>query len=895
MRLLRLLDGDFALEFHPYVTVVGGLDEATRRRVVEVIAELPRGRVGDLTGLVESHGVVLDLDAESLSLLELNNHEVDVVVTYGALPGNEGSSGGREFGGLEREAGELSEKLEAAQTEVLRRREAVEQAQREVERAAAAVSGLAAEPAEPAVVEAPETGDEPKTTDEPDERPGTGADERQAWQARVDELAAAASLLAETEAALELAQRRLTDAESATEHARTLRDGVTGEASALAGQLEAAEAGLDPDVAADIAVAEQRLIDIRQKVEEDRKAEQDGPAALDDHEPIEHQLARLEVQRTQLDAKLAVLGGAETLAVESALEGLRSSDGDEPAMVLSADALELADEIEALQSALDARSSGLADNEGTVIAARARLDAARQALAEIEQRVRLPLLDRDDIDALEVAHADVLDAQDKTEGRFSKARAGRRLDEAKAAEDVVLERLGFDSYADYMMGTSILHVDDEQEAALDVARSELADAEDAWAALQDGLTSTLESAKVQDEIRTLEKQAAELLGATPDGDVVEALRTHRIAAARIGDAHGSLVIAMHSVGLAVAHEDLEPDELVRMAEEWMEEEGSANALRDAAIADRAEVDLELAEARSQLSQAAAGLKGPSVEVRREARIDDAASARDAVLERQRRHGDTLIEVDELRASLSALTERVTAANAEVAASDSAVERAAAAVRDARSARDRTASAHQKLDHELSQLTPPAQDVPDEDPADVQPDTAEFDAQSDAEAERADLRAAERAEAMRTREVADAHLSSARQDLALAEAGSDELREQHAKLEVGLAEARATPAPNGADEPGATAEEVEWYLLSRLAAQRRISFAGSVPMVIDRALDSLTTDETHVVLDRLERMAAAVQLIVISDTDAARAWAERAGEQRGAVVEPIKPAEVVPFA
>ncbi len=854
MRLLRLMNDEFAVEFHPYVTVVGDLDEGYRRRIVEVIEGLPRGVAADLGGLVESHGVVLDLDADSLGLLDMHNFDVDVVVAVDDLPGNEGSGGPPEASGLESEARSLAEQIGVADAEVLRRREAVGEAQIEVERAAHAIDALEAR--SEAEVEAVER---------------EWAEEASTREARSAEVAAAAALLADTEATLDAARARLADAESVAVQAREARDGLAVEASALAGRLESASAGLDPDATGDVEAAERHLAAVREAADRERDAEQVGQSTPEEEEPVEHRLARLEVQRTDLDAKLAVLGGAETIAVETAIQGLRT-DASEPALVVSADALELADEIELARADIASRGVGLADDEGPMVAARARLDAARQALADAEQRVRVPQLDRDEIDQLEVAHADVLDAQEKSEGRFSKGRAERRLEEARAAEDAVLQRLGFDSYADYMMGTSMLLVDDEQENALDEARAELAAAEDAWAALQEGVDSTVELALMKDKLRVLDEKALLLLGEPPTGDVIDALRAHRVAVARVGDDHGRLVAALQSVGMAVAHEDLETDELVLLAEDWIGVEAEASGLRDSILLERADVDLELAEARSQLSQAAAGMSGPSREDRLRARIDDAVAALDAATERVRRHERTSEEVDELRAAFAAVTQRVEAATVEVTSAEAVLEGAAGAAAEAEATHAAIASAHGEVERTVD-----ACDEPD----------ALGSVEDDSMAER-------RAEAQLARDVVDAQLVEAREALALAEATAAELREKHQDLEAGLDAARMTPIEASPSVGAASAEEVEWYLLSRLAAQRRISFAGSVPLLIDRALDGLTGDEIQVVLDRLERMAAAVQLIVISDHEAASTWAERAGEQRGAVVRPMKPADVVPF-
>ncbi len=88
MRLVQLAgpSGGPPLSFHPAITVVGGLDDACRARLLDALRALPVGGDPGWEGLIEAHGVVLDLDQESLRLLGLQ-HEVDVVVGPGDLPG----------------------------------------------------------------------------------------------------------------------------------------------------------------------------------------------------------------------------------------------------------------------------------------------------------------------------------------------------------------------------------------------------------------------------------------------------------------------------------------------------------------------------------------------------------------------------------------------------------------------------------------------------------------------------------------------------------------------------------------------------------------------------------------------------------------------------------------
>jgi hypothetical protein len=89
-----------------------------------------------------------------------------------------------------------------------------------------------------------------------------------------------------------------------------------------------------------------------------------------------------------------------------------------------------------------------------------------------------------------------------------------------------------------------------------------------------------------------------------------------------------------------------------------------------------------------------------------------------------------------------------------------------------------------------------------------------------------------------------------------------------------------PAPSQAQADAARSgdrqqlvEDLEWYLLGRLASQRSVSYVGSVPMLVDGVLDGLPPGAAVEVLERLEPVSASVQLIVVADDPAVVAWAE----------------------
>jgi hypothetical protein len=83
--------------------------------------------------------------------------------------------------------------------------------------------------------------------------------------------------------------------------------------------------------------------------------------------------------------------------------------------------------------------------------------------------------------------------------------------------------------------------------------------------------------------------------------------------------------------------------------------------------------------------------------------------------------------------------------------------------------------------------------------------------------------------------------------------------------------RAEPVPSGDCQQ--LVEDLEWYLLGRLASQRSVSYVGSVPMLVDGVLDGLPPGAAVEVLERLEPVSESVQLIVVADDPAVVAWAE----------------------
>ena len=83
---------------------------------------------------------------------------------------------------------------------------------------------------------------------------------------------------------------------------------------------------------------------------------------------------------------------------------------------------------------------------------------------------------------------------------------------------------------------------------------------------------------------------------------------------------------------------------------------------------------------------------------------------------------------------------------------------------------------------------------------------------------------------------------------------------------------------------AVLDRVEWYLLSRFAQQRSVSFVGSVPIVIDDAFVHWSIEELSGILERLVRMSEVIQVIILTDDAQLVGWARDLGREVASVVD-----------
>ncbi len=454
--------------------------------------------------------------------------------------------------------------------------------------------------------------------------------------------------------------------------------------------------------------------------------------------------------------------------------------------------------------------------------ARARLEAARRAAVEAEKDLRVSGLPADVVAELESAHIAVLDAQDKSTSRFSGGRARSRLDHARAVERSVLAKLDFTTYADYMMSSSSRGVGAGKRAVLQAARIRVAEAEAELQELSD-TGRDIWRADLLEQRSALAPRIALLLGHEPEGPEVEGeLRALRA----VPPADDALLADMRSllagVGVAVEDEVLGQEELVGLARTWLDENGHLDERRVVVEAELRAIDDETAG-------------GPG---RSNAVQIDAPSAADE--ERSHQAEVSLQQTDqelvELEGRIADLEAAVVAAEAE--------------------------RARLLEDDDTADQQPPAVDV-----SGAGPEAA------------VDLLLAE----------TEARLQRVSQDALAAELEVDRLTAELASAEhrfnalTAAEDAPVTAEDAPAEDRQAIIEEIEWYLLTRLAAARSVGSAGSVPLVLDDPFHDLEVAEAVRFMEWIERMSAAVQVIAVTDDLALSFWAESLGAERAAVV------------
>ena len=558
-----------------------------RRLLVDTVAGLARGAASGRSGLLEAHGLLFDLSDEMLQLLDVDGDGLRPVVTASDLPTIQRDPRAPRRGSVPNERWrELDERWAAAEEQ---------QRRLQLDRDAAA------EALERARRNANEAGRRRRRADPPDRRA----------HRRLDQVDERRRQLLEAQAAARSRGRgrRRPAPRGRGGHRRRAhpppggrhpvlaaggpaRSGSPGPRSGIGGRGRIGGRGARSGPGGGRGGAGGR-----------GRAPPGDPRGRR-REPPAERLARVQARIEELEKRSAAFGPTEVAHVADALAQLRARQDGE--LVPSPAALELADQLEVLDADLTA-TAGIGATSQALAAGRTRLDdgaprAAGGGAGGSQPRAR----PRGRVDRLELAHADVLEALEKADGRFAGGRAARRVEAARSVEQAILDELGFTSYSDYMMGYSLLNVDPEKEAALDAARAELSAAEDEWRRLEAETEAELARAERMERRRQLLEEAAALLGHKVSADeAVGELRGLRVPATIPAELVEELQRSLDEAGVAVGDEDLSRDELMLLAEAWLDEADGAMEREQGLQREMAELSEERLEALAAVEAAAA--------------------------------------------------------------------------------------------------------------------------------------------------------------------------------------------------------------------------------------------------------------------------------------------------
>ncbi len=567
----------------------------------------------------------------------------------------------------------------------------------------------------------------------------------------------------------------------------------------------------------------------------DRTAPRAGTVVLDSPGPTPEAVAalasaaarvdRLRTRRDETIAALAPFDDIDTSEVEAALAEVRSRG--EAGRRLDPQAQAVADALVVAEEALDAYDAALEASGRGPVAAYRRLDEAQRWFLAADAAVKPPVIDPDDARELEAAHDEVQAAELRlTAARMPGKNIKKRLDDAVEVEQRILARMGFATYTSFVMSTTVPLVSPELKAQHEQAHAAYLEAEAAFMEAGAALERDPERLALAGALEEARERARAIVGPLDAPELEPALRERTVEdedqVARVADAATALRRALEDAGVDFGELELQHGEIVEVAVVW--------------LADM----VDASDRRQELEQALRALE------------DQIASAE--------------LELAEIETSAPSLSDVPSGPMGGVDdRADRGVDRIdGLEVPDGRM--DPIGEAPDHVDQARDQMDD-LDDIDDTARVDLELALAEVDAEAEELEEQIDAQGALVA-------AAAAGLAGATAQVEALEAAPD----------VSTAPAPfPDPFAEGSLAEASGLAQVEWYLLSRMAAQRSVSYAGSVPLVLDDPFGRMADGDVTYLLERLARMTDAVQVVFIGDDHRVVEWAAAADEQIASVV------------
>ncbi len=384
------------------------------------------------------------------------------------------------------------------------------------------------------------------------------------------------------------------DARAERERAIEGHDRVATRLRAFEAEIASARDDLEPEAAAAVSRARAEV-----SAAEARAAAMADAQLADARRAAKQRIEALNEQADALQAEIARLRSIDAEPIRFALS--RVAEAEPAPMVPSPDASRLADEIVKVTDQLALSEGRVAGGRNQLMELTARRDAAYDAFVVAEQALRTPELDQSIVEHLEQLHDQIFELDTKM-SRLSASRNRRRLLELKSEEDELLERLGYDTWSNYVMGVSNADAEAERMRRYEVAKATYDFAEDELAKAAMGPRDDVDVDAMARRRDALVDRAHAMLGGIPE-DPVAALRAMLVPTPREGDPLArevdTLIGLLRQVGGEVTADD--PTSVQRAAARWLEEVDASHYYVAEIEADHGRIANEIAELNAKLA------------------------------------------------------------------------------------------------------------------------------------------------------------------------------------------------------------------------------------------------------------------------------------------------------
>ncbi len=330
----------------------------------------------------------------------------------------------------------------------------------------------------------------------------------------------------------------------------------------LSDALDAAQNRIDPSASRSLADVAGSVADLEAQL-----GMKPGQATLVNLDKIRLRRESLTNLSQALESRAAWLGADGDRVLRVALARMRDSVASPSSVSLTAQVL--ADDWSRAQARFETAHARLEASHGDLEQLAARLEAsiARFDKANEKKSVQ-PRISSDDIALLEEAHDRVVEAESRVTGRASIYRP--ELIVARRSEQRILDRLGFATWAEFMLEGAFDSSSTGSSRELDLARRDLIDTQRRWDEFTKEFESDEELAAATSELDRIAADTFELLGECDD--IETALRSHRVqsgerASGEVIESRHSLTAVLEALGFEDL-DDLAPGELIQIGLDW---------------------------------------------------------------------------------------------------------------------------------------------------------------------------------------------------------------------------------------------------------------------------------------------------------------------------------------